>query len=160
MAHGHRQAGLVMLRRAEAWYSAHTLLRPPTDAERHQHMLTLLELENWADASATAKSILSRLPNESMERAIIGMAAAISGDSTSARAQMALLIQSGRAPDHIRLYEAAKIATALGETNQAVELLRRAFASGHPHTFWDHLATAFQPLRDVPAYQELMRPRL
>jgi len=161
MAHGHREAGLAMLRRAEAWYSARALLWPPNDAERHQHMLTAQELESWADASAMAKSILRRAPNQSMELAIVGIAAAISGDSASARAQMTLLIQSDGAPDHARrLYEAAKIAARLGERDHAVELLRRAFASGQPHTFWDHLATAFEPLRALPAYQELMRPRL
>ena len=58
-----------------------------------------------------------------------------------------------------RLYEAAKIAAALGEADHAIDLLRRAFADGRRHTFWDHLATGFEPLLALPAYQELMRPK-
>ena len=54
----------------------------------------------------------------------------------------------------------AYIAAALGDREQAVELLREAFDQGGTGFMggW-HRTGQLQPLRDYPPYQEFMRPK-
>jgi hypothetical protein len=107
-----------------------------------------------------ARVVLDSFPNDPMPTAMLGIAAASLGDTVRARAQLALLTSSGTLPDNaVRLYEAAKIAATLGERDRAISLLTSAYAAGRRHTFWDHLAVTFEPLRASPGYRDLMRPR-
>jgi DNA-binding SARP family transcriptional activator/TolB-like protein/tetratricopeptide (TPR) repeat protein len=159
-AHGHADAGRAMIERADAWYAAHANVEAPSVANVHQHMLILAELSRWREAMDAARVVLDSFPNDPMPTAMLGIAAASLGDTVSARAQLALLTSSGTLPDNaVRLYEAAKIAATLGERDRAISLLTSAYAAGRRHTFWDHLAVTFEPLRASPGYRDLMRPR-
>ena len=60
----------------------------------------------------------------------------------------------------------AKIASQLGERDEAVGLLSRAFAQGTRHNtvfpfrgWFSHIDPAFEPLRNYPPFHELVRPR-
>ncbi len=55
----------------------------------------------------------------------------------------------------------AQIAAQLGEKEQAVEFLRRAFAEGYArnHTVLHFVFVRLDPLRDYPPFVELVRPR-
>jgi serine/threonine-protein kinase len=156
-AHGYRDAGRAMLQRADAWYVARSSVEPPTIGQVHQHMLILSELGRWREADAAATVVLDSFPNDVMPAAIRGLAAVSLGDSARARRQLALLTADADRDVPLRRYEAAKVAAALGEREQAMQLLVAAFAAGRRHTFWDHLAIGFEPLRPLPAYENLMR---
>ena len=155
-AHGFPDAGRALFERADAWYAARTVVAPPTAAQVHQHMLLLAELGRWTEAVAAARVVLDSFPNDVMPTAMIGIAAASLGDTVVARRQLAILTEAdtGRGAP-LQLYEAAKIAAALGEHARADRMVTAAFASGRRHTFWDHLAINFEPLRDRPGYRHL-----
>ena len=101
---------------------------------------------------------LDSVPNDAMPVSMIGVAAASLGDTAAARGSWPSLTDPRR-DTPLHRYEAAKIAAALGERARAIELLAAAFASGRRHTFWDHSALRFEPLRDLPAYQDLIQPK-
>ena len=56
-------------------------------------------------------------------------------------------------------YLRPRIAAVLGEHAEAVSLLQEAYRLGWVHTASVHLDVDFEPLRDRPEYQELMRPK-
>jgi TolB-like protein/tetratricopeptide (TPR) repeat protein len=155
-AHGHAEAAHEMFERADHWYSARMRVVPPSVADVHEHMLLSTELEHWSEAATAARAVLDSIPNDPMPTAILGMAAASLGDTARARQQLALLERraDGNALP-VKLYEAAKVAVTLGDREHAIRLLAAAFAAGRRHTFWDHLAIAFEPLRARADYQRL-----
>jgi len=156
-AHGNADAAREMLERADAWYAARAKVVPPSVADVHHHMLMLAELSRWPEAAAAAQVVLDSIPKDPMPTAMLGIAAASLGDSARARRQLAILAQRRDENDTpVSLYEAAKVAAALGEREQAVGLVTAAFAAGRRHTFWDHLAVEFEPLRSRPEYQQVM----
>lgn len=53
----------------------------------------------------------------------------------------------------------ADVRLALDERDEAVALLREAFARGLAHGFRVHTETALEPLRDYPPFVELVRPK-
>jgi DNA-binding SARP family transcriptional activator len=53
----------------------------------------------------------------------------------------------------------ARIAARRGKPVQALQLLRRAFAEGHPFGLWLHTDSDLEPLRSEPVYRELVRPK-
>ena len=158
-AHGYREAGRAMLERADAWYASRATVEPPSVGDVHQHMLVASELGRWSETVAAARVVLDSIPDDAMPTAMIGIAAASLGDTAAARRQLAIVTRTDTGRDMaLHLYEGAKTAAALGDRTRAIELLTAAFAAGRRHTFWDHLAVSFEPLRDLPAYRELMQP--
>jgi len=53
----------------------------------------------------------------------------------------------------------ARIAAVLGDRDQAVALVREAFAQGLAVDLYLHALIDFAPLRGYPPFDELMRPR-
>ncbi len=53
----------------------------------------------------------------------------------------------------------AAIAAALGDRDRAVRLLQQAIREGVTHRIWQHRDPEWEPLRDYPPSQELMRPK-
>jgi len=47
----------------------------------------------------------------------------------------------------------------MGERDEAVELLRRAFAQGLAYGLWIHVDPDLEPLRGYPPYEEIVRPK-
>ena len=58
-------------------------------------------------------------------------------------------------PSHAR----ARIAAALGDRQQAVALLQRAFAEGRPFDMDVHQNMDFESLRDYPPFPDLLKPK-
>ena len=99
----------------------------------------------------------------------LGVLAARREDREEAEAADAWL--SGVDPRHRRGEPSvwrARIAAALGEQERAVELIKQAFAEGQTQDYWGMYGPGmawfrqdphFETLRDLPAYQTLLRPR-
>jgi hypothetical protein len=89
-----------------------------------------------------------------------GAIAARRGDRANARRISEQLASTTRA--HLfgyHTYLRACIASLLGEREQAVALLREAFAQGLPFGIDLHRDPDLEPLNDYPPYSDLVRPR-
>jgi hypothetical protein len=53
----------------------------------------------------------------------------------------------------------ARIAAQLGQHEQAISLLRQAFADGLAYGSWLHADMDLEPLSAHPAFQELLKPK-
>ncbi len=53
----------------------------------------------------------------------------------------------------------ARIHALLGERDVALGMIREALRQGYPHVHALHTDVAFEPLRDYPPFQELLRPK-
>ncbi len=53
----------------------------------------------------------------------------------------------------------AAIAAQLGDKDEAVDLLREAFAQGQPYGIWLHRDATLEPLRGYPPFEDLVRPK-
>jgi predicted Zn-dependent protease len=53
----------------------------------------------------------------------------------------------------------AMIASALGQPDVAVQLLRQAFSQGQPYVLGIESSFEFEPLRDYPPFQILCKPK-
>lgn len=90
----------------------------------------------------------------------LGVAAALQGDTATARAMEAELAVMQRPFDQGTLpYLRANILAVLGERDAAVSMLQRAFAEGRPHNYYDAIDPEFASLRGYPPFEELIRPK-
>lgn len=99
-------------------------------------------------------------PDSVAPRAALGLIAARQGDRAAALRISASLDGMARPYLFGQIpYWQARIAAVLGQREQAVTLLRRAFAEGREFGLDDHVDPDLRLLRDDPAYLELIRPR-
>jgi tetratricopeptide (TPR) repeat protein len=157
-AHGHGEAAPAMLDRAIRWFRA----LPPGELEPLRDDLgrVLLTAGRWAEARAEFEILLSAWPQDVEYLGTLGVIAAGSGDRDRA---LSVSEQLGNL-DRPYLFGSntlwqARIAAMLGETVEAVGLLRRAFSERVYYGLWLHREVAFEPLRDYPPFEELMRPK-
>jgi hypothetical protein len=98
-------------------------------------------------------------PQDINYQGYLGALAVRLGDRASAeRIAEALRLFDGRYRFGRRTYCRARIASLLGEKEKAVDLLRAAFTQGYRFTITVHRDPDFEPLRNYPLYQDLIRP--
>jgi tetratricopeptide (TPR) repeat protein len=118
----------------------------------------------WVEARARYAAALPRSPDEPALLGRLGALAAHLGEEAEAlRFERALAAQSTPYLFGAHTYARARIAAALGERAQAVELLRAAWAEGRSLSYDDrdnedvHTDPEFESLRDFMPFQTLMR---
>jgi tetratricopeptide (TPR) repeat protein len=177
-AHGHREAGLAVARRAAAWFEKQPAGEANTPGHRWLFALALFLSERWDEARAAYAPLadLSRplvAPGWSEEGALVlavrfrgrlGVIAARRGDRAEAeRIAEELRRVNGPYLFGEDLYRRACIAAQLGQKAQAVGLLRETVAaglaewSGYAESF--HRAPELEPLRGYAPFEELIRPQ-
>jgi predicted Zn-dependent protease len=159
-AHGHRPSSIEMAGRAAEWYRS----RPAEVVQAIEYRLGLARAlylaERWDEARATFAVLARDVPDTIEFAGRLGVIAARQGDEVTARAMLADLRQRRSEGDSGEpSYAAAGIAALLDERNEAVALLREAFARGLAHGFRVHTETALEPLLDYPPFVELVRPK-
>ena len=152
-AHGQASMSRDVLVRAHAWYATRPDPEQSLPIAVYNRLQRLEELERWDEACVLADTLLRTDAAGPLSRAVIAQAAALRGDSATARKHLDLLVDAGW------FVLAAKIASRLGDRGRALDLLYRSRRSGHRHSFYDHLTPAFEVLRSDPRYRELMRPK-
>jgi hypothetical protein len=106
-----------------------------------------------------AKLALER-PDNLVYKRYLGTFAARLGDRAEAvRVSQAFERMTGRYLRGNHTYSRAVIAALLGERDEAVALLGRAFAEGHQCAVTEHHDMDLEPLWDYPPFQELMKPK-
>jgi serine/threonine-protein kinase len=114
-------------------------------------------LGRWSDVANTAAA-LNRLDGADPDyRGLLGTALARIGKNLEA-ASMLSALNADRRPylfGRVPLAE-ARIASALGHTDEALADLRRSFAEGRQFDLWVHRDSDFDVLRPLPQFQALV----
>jgi tetratricopeptide (TPR) repeat protein len=137
-----------------------TKASPATAAKQENLRLTAEAqkgLGRWSDVTNTAAT-LNRLDSADPDyRGMLGTALARVGKNVEAASILSAL-DGDRRPylfGRVALAE-ARIATALGHTDEALAYLKRSFAEGRQFDLWVHRDADFDALRPVPQFQALV----
>jgi tetratricopeptide (TPR) repeat protein len=158
-AHGHGEAAERMLARSvEAFRGT-----PAQEARGQEGMLAIgLKLTGRCEeARAIARRLARESPDEMNLAGDRGVVEALCGDRAEARRISDAL---GRLKRPYLLgtntFLRARIAAQLGEKDEAVDLLRMAYAQGFASSDqnWVHLEPSLESLRGYPPYEALMKP--
>jgi hypothetical protein len=157
-AHGHRQESVKMAERAVEWLRG----RPPDEARKARRLLasSLRLAERWEEATPIYQALAGESPDDIDRAGALGILAAHRGERAEAP----------RVSERLRRLERpyllgentlmrARIAAWLGEKDQAVDLLRTAFAEGVFHDIFPHRDMDLEPLRGYPPFEELIQAR-
>ncbi|CAN5754260.1 hypothetical protein BH23GEM9_BH23GEM9_12110 [soil metagenome] len=156
-AHGAVAAGEALLRR-----SVDLLKDMPLEdvGARLQLGVAHYVAGDWEEADPLLRSVAAERPQSIPLRGFLGVLAAHRGDTTAAAEAAAWLAAVDR--PHLRgahTYWRARIASLLGDQEQAVKLLEQAYREGA--FLWRelHIEQDFAPLHGYPAFRDFVRPR-
>jgi tetratricopeptide (TPR) repeat protein/TolB-like protein len=157
-AHGYRDAAREVFDEAIAWYQS----RPhDTEELRAELALWLYWAERWSDALRLYEELAEEYPENTTYLAGLGWLAARRGDREEAL-RISEELRSFRHPSLERDHtlERARIASLLGDREEAMTLLQRAIDQvKFGHGVWWHRDPDFESLRDYPPFQEFLRPK-
>ncbi|MFC1662112.1 tetratricopeptide repeat protein, partial [Gemmatimonadota bacterium] len=158
-AHGHHQVSQELGERALAYLESRSGEVSATISHRFSVAQTLYRLERWEEALVIAEELAREAPTNRTYLGFLGWVAARRGDRQEAERISGELVAMERLYDHGQpAYIRAKIASLLGEKEQAVTLLRQAHDEGRPFTYL-HIDMDLEPLRGYLQFEEFMRPK-
>ncbi len=159
-AHGHLDASLAMANRVMAWYRARPSTEATTEDTRAGLALALTLAARGEEARAVYEKLAADFPDNVVYRGSLAVLAASRGDRAAAqRVSEELRLMERPRLFGANTYQRARIAGILGERGHAVELLGQAFAEGMPFALRIHQDSAFEGMRDYPAFQDLLKPK-
>jgi tetratricopeptide (TPR) repeat protein len=157
IAHGYADAGRETLARAITWYQN----LPPEEKELLSDSLaiTLLSAGRLDEAIVLLEPLQQNYPERFFVLGALGVAKALQGDRAEAERISAQLegIDVPYTFGNASVLQ-ARIAAALGNKDQAMDFLRRAFSEGTGMDDWIHREPAFRSLLDHPPFQDLLQP--
>ncbi len=158
--HGQPQAALEVIERALEWWDEQPQQFKASGRGREQLGWLHYQNENWDEAAAVFRALTSDSGTMLNALGASGTSAARRGDADAARAfsrelgELDLPYLNG-----MNTLWRARIAALLGDNDDAVELLRRAFAEGLGHDIILHRDMDLEVLRGYEPFDELMRPK-
>ncbi len=158
-AHGHTEGALRIASRGIDWWQNQPR-EEVDDAYWHRFAALLCLTEEWTRARAVLTALVQASPDGIAYAGMLGCLAARTGDHGEAlriREELERLDRPYMFGENF--YWGACIAALVGEREQAVELLRKAFARGYQYGPNLHSDPNLEPLRDHPPFQELIRPK-
>jgi serine/threonine protein kinase/tetratricopeptide (TPR) repeat protein len=159
-AHGYLNEGQEIANRAVDWYNRRTIDEAKSGADRSDLGFALYLAEEWEKAKALFKELAKKYPDNIEYKSFLGRLAAREGDRKEALKISEELRQIKRPYVFgYHTYCRACIASLLGEREQAVELLKEAFAQGYAHGVYLHRDMDLEALRKYPPFQELLWPK-
>ena len=157
IAHGKADAGRETLAQAITWYQ--TLPSGEMERLRTSLALTLLSAGRVDETIALLELLDQEGPNRLFILGALGVAKALQGDRANAE-RISAQLEATKVPYSFggtSLWQ-ARIAAALGNKDQAIDFLQRAFSEGTSMGDWIHKEPAFQSLLDHPPFQALLQP--
>ena len=159
-AHGHGDLARDAFQRAERWFASRPADERATRGHRRATARVLVDLERWDDARAIYQVLHNEDPAAVEHLGALGVLSARLGRMTEADSIAARLVADARpwlfgAP---RLW-AARIAAVKGDREGAIALIRQALREGSARLYLLHAEHDFEPLRDSPAFREILAPR-
>ena len=159
-AHGYRDESRSMAGRALDWFNRTELSPEYMQSGRELSIAALCLLGRDLEAYELARKLLESEPDSWSNEATVGIAAAVIGDRATALKMSSRLAEveepftMGRPS-----YHRAAIAAQLGDRAEAIRLLQRATTRGFNDWNYLHIDIAFDPIRDDPEFQEILRPK-
>ena len=156
--HGHEDIARRVTERATHWLA--TQPQPTTIDDKLLRLKLLYPMEHWDDAWALVDPLPAGVTDSVTWLGYRGVLAARRGDQAEAQ-RVARVLAVRRYPysyGQPALWR-ARIAAVLGDRDQAVALVREAFAQGLAVDLYLHALIDFAPLRGYPPFDDLMRPR-
>jgi len=159
-AHGNRPVALEILDLALGWHDEQTDEFKTTTAGRTLYGQLLYNRDRWDEAATVFAALAADSANLMSALGYQGTIAARQGDVESAQG-FASELAALELPNMRGVNTAwrAEISALLGERDEAVALLQRAFSEGLNHGIWVHRNMDFESLQDYPPFQDLMRPK-
>ncbi len=158
--HGHADKGREIARQATAWLRQKENEKALTGEESFNLARIMAAAEQWDDAEKLASSLASKDQKNVGYAGLLGALHARRGDGAAAR-KISEKLQGCKQPylfgEHT-LWR-ARIAAQLGEKEEAVRLLREAFAQGNAFGVWLHRDIHLEPLRGFPAFEAFQKPQ-
>jgi tetratricopeptide (TPR) repeat protein len=158
-AHGRKADSIALAKRAVSWYRSRPADARATAPNRYALALSLYVAEEWAEAASIVSSLVTEQPQSSAYIALAGAVAARTGDRAAATRHAEALGRLSSEPDGTVELRRAQLAALLGQREQAVALLRDAFAQGLSMSTALHRQMDLEGLRGFARYDELMRPK-
>jgi tetratricopeptide (TPR) repeat protein/tRNA A-37 threonylcarbamoyl transferase component Bud32 len=160
LGYGHVDAARQLLSRIISWLED----RPEEEKRTADHHAVygwaLFDYGRIDEAQMVFESLVDDDASKVTYRGVRGFFAAIAGDSAQARTDAGWLATLDRPYLYGgNTYWRAAIAGALGERDEAVNLLRQAFSEGFQHNWTMLWRSELSPLRDYPPFQEWLRPK-
>jgi tetratricopeptide (TPR) repeat protein len=155
-AHGHREAADAVMRRAIDWYAR----QAPND-QRGNRAYAFYAVGRWADADSILADLLGTQPDDVTYLRRRGVALAKLGRRDEAL-EMSRRLDALRDRPNIDGNHAAgqaETAAALGDRDEAVRLLSRAFDAGYPYGTAIHREPAYDSMWGYAPWENLVRPR-
>ena len=158
-AHGRRNESIALAQQAVAWYRNRPADFLAAAANRFLLAQSLYVAEQWTEASAIASALRREQPKSVAYAALSGAVAARMGNREAALRHAATLEQSPSEPGGVTELRRAQLAALLGQREQAVALLRDAFARGLSMSTALHRQMDLESLRGFAPYDELLKPK-
>jgi tetratricopeptide (TPR) repeat protein len=157
IAHGKADAGRETLAQAVTWYQ--TLPAGEKERLHFSLALTLLSAGRVDEAIALLELLDQEDPNRFFVLGALGVANALQGDRANAE-RISAQLDGTREPYSFggTSFWQAQIAAALGNKDQAMVFLQRAFSEGTSMGEWIHKEPVFRSMRDHPPFQALLQP--
>jgi predicted Zn-dependent protease len=158
-AHGHRAESVELAKRSVMWHRnrSNEFLAQP--ANRFLFAQSLYVAEEWTEAATIMAGLLKEQPQNSAYVCGAGALDARQGNRSAALKHATALSQVGSEPGGLVELRRARLAAVLGQRDQAVELLRDAFARGLSMSTPLHRDMDLESLRGYAPFDELMRPK-
>jgi tetratricopeptide (TPR) repeat protein len=159
-AHGYAEAAREAFQLALDRLRAHSPDETQLRSHRYNLGLTFYWAEQWEEARDVFLRLVAEAPDNVAYRGYLGVAHARLGN-----ADEATRISDELAPNDrpylwgVNTASRAAIAAVLGDSTQAVDLLRRAFTEGVAYGPWLHRDIDLGLLRGFRPFEELLRPR-
>ncbi len=164
-ANGHVEASLRVAERAIRWFDARPSAEATDVGHRYWYGRALFLAGRIEESQMEFDEIVDEQPDSLSYRAFRAFIAVQRGDTVQAMRD-AEWLDVYLTPDVpgagwrlSPLFWEGVIAAALGERQQAVAYLRESYVQGRLHRWYDRVRVEFDPLRDYPPFQELMRPK-
>jgi predicted Zn-dependent protease len=158
-AHGRRDESIAFARRAVAWYRNRPADYLAVPANRFLLAQSLYVAEQWTEASAIVSTLMREQPKSVAYAALGGAVAARMNNRNAALRYAAVLEQAPSEPGGITELRRAQLAALVGERDQAVALLRDAFARGLSMSAGLHRQMDLESLRGFSPFDDLMKPK-
>jgi tetratricopeptide (TPR) repeat protein/TolB-like protein len=159
-AHGHSEHADPLAEEAVVWQRRMMASRSGDERSRRRLASALFRTKRWQETLAIYEELAQAHPDDIDYQGSLGVLAARTGDRDRAlEIKNAMLARDVPYEFGMDTYWAACISSQLGEREEAMELVRIAFAEGANIASHAHQDPDLEPLWDYPPFQRFLEPR-